>query len=428
MAFKMCCPKCGSKNLTMEKDGGSYLRGGAVMLKCYTCGKMLYGEPAIQEEYKKQLAAWERGGGKEQDERRAQEEILRQREEARLHALAQTQRKEMARKAAQEAQAAADAQIALAKQAILDRQAKFEEHARLAREAAQQQREEREAQAAQRAQAASEAQAILDALEAQKAQKALETQRALEAQKALDEQIQREREDIQAAEEAAVALEAPLQDLENQIRDLSSRRDALLAEREERRFQAKRAHIPMLRREAQKQLDELRAGVDHRRIMVVCEYCGEVVEKYPGDAKKSKTGMFYCGPEHLGLWRKENIGKPTGPVMALQPEPVVVAEPMVVAEPEPLLVVEPVTVEPVTVEPEPVEPEPLLVAKVGNRIQVSCALCGEPVLKTPGDIKRSKTGKFFCCHDHHQEWLKNNPDVFRQMALKLAAMKQAAQD
>ena len=59
--FRMQCPKCGSHNLDLERDyRGSAARGPhQVQLHCFTCGKVLYGEKAVQEEYEKQFAEWE---------------------------------------------------------------------------------------------------------------------------------------------------------------------------------------------------------------------------------------------------------------------------------------------------------------------------------------------------------------------------------
>ena len=54
--FRMQCPKCGSNNLDLERDyRGSSARGPhQVQLHCFTCGKVIYGEKAVQEEYERQ--------------------------------------------------------------------------------------------------------------------------------------------------------------------------------------------------------------------------------------------------------------------------------------------------------------------------------------------------------------------------------------
>lgn len=59
--FRMRCPKCGSFNLDLERDyRGSSARGPhQVQLHCFTCGKVIYGEKAVQEEYERQLVTWE---------------------------------------------------------------------------------------------------------------------------------------------------------------------------------------------------------------------------------------------------------------------------------------------------------------------------------------------------------------------------------
>ena len=60
MAFKMQCPKCGSTSLYLEEDQKAFVGGGRyqVQLHCYMCGKVIYGQEAIEGEYKKQHTEW----------------------------------------------------------------------------------------------------------------------------------------------------------------------------------------------------------------------------------------------------------------------------------------------------------------------------------------------------------------------------------
>ncbi len=60
MAFKMQCPKCGSTSLYLEEDQKAFVGGGRyqVQLHCYMCGKVIYGQDAIEKEYKKQHGEW----------------------------------------------------------------------------------------------------------------------------------------------------------------------------------------------------------------------------------------------------------------------------------------------------------------------------------------------------------------------------------
>jgi hypothetical protein len=62
MSFRMRCPKCHSSNLDLEEDQRAFLGGGRhqVLLHCYTCGMILYGEERIQEEFERQRAEWEK--------------------------------------------------------------------------------------------------------------------------------------------------------------------------------------------------------------------------------------------------------------------------------------------------------------------------------------------------------------------------------
>ncbi|MED5373191.1 MAG: hypothetical protein VX899_19390 [Myxococcota bacterium] len=59
--FRMVCPKCGSHNLDLERDyRGSSARGPhQVQLHCFTCGKVIYGEKAVQAEFDRQREEWE---------------------------------------------------------------------------------------------------------------------------------------------------------------------------------------------------------------------------------------------------------------------------------------------------------------------------------------------------------------------------------
>ena len=60
MAFKMQCPKCNSTSLFLEEDQKAFVGGGRhqVQLHCYMCGKVIYGQAAIEAEYNKQMASW----------------------------------------------------------------------------------------------------------------------------------------------------------------------------------------------------------------------------------------------------------------------------------------------------------------------------------------------------------------------------------
>lgn len=60
MAFKMVCPKCGSLNYSVERDGRSYIRTGPsseLIFSC-RCGKQLFGDQ-LTEEFERQRTAYE---------------------------------------------------------------------------------------------------------------------------------------------------------------------------------------------------------------------------------------------------------------------------------------------------------------------------------------------------------------------------------
>ncbi|TNE87746.1 MAG: hypothetical protein EP330_17460 [Deltaproteobacteria bacterium] len=60
MAFKMVCPKCGSLNYSVERDGRSYIRTGPsseLIFSC-RCGKQMFGDQ-LTEEFERQRSAYE---------------------------------------------------------------------------------------------------------------------------------------------------------------------------------------------------------------------------------------------------------------------------------------------------------------------------------------------------------------------------------
>jgi hypothetical protein len=61
MSFHMHCMKCGSTNLDLQKDQRAFVADGRnqVLLHCYTCGHVIYGETKIQAECNRQYSDWE---------------------------------------------------------------------------------------------------------------------------------------------------------------------------------------------------------------------------------------------------------------------------------------------------------------------------------------------------------------------------------
>jgi hypothetical protein len=61
MSFHMHCMKCGSTNLDLQKDQRAFVSDGRnqVLLHCYTCGHVIYGETKIQAECNRQYSDWE---------------------------------------------------------------------------------------------------------------------------------------------------------------------------------------------------------------------------------------------------------------------------------------------------------------------------------------------------------------------------------
>lgn len=423
MTFRMACPKCGSTNLTSERDGGSYVRGGAFMVKCYMCGKMIYGEQNIEAEYKKQLKGWKASQAEKDtlvDHRAAQVAAMKKAEDDARQAAEEATRirlAEQTRKKREEVdrQKAERLRVERNEREQKKRRMRQEREASLKREAetrALYLKQQAEAVAKrQREEEARRQEAELRALEETRKreeearlqilaeQQRIEEERKRKAEEARqvrlqEEKTQRELDIVQAAKDAVEATQAKLTMLDGKLQALQTERDTTHSELEKLQHLFKKAQLPVLRRESAKHMAALRAGDPPPRILVVCSHCEEPFHKLPGDAKKNKSGHFYCCPEHLTLWRR---AQKVQTLPTPEPAPVTAGQPKLIAKP--------------------------MVVK--GRVQMSCAHCGIPVYKTPGDVKRSKTGHFFCCRDHHQLWLKDHPDVFRQMALKQAADRRA---
>lgn len=103
--FVMRCPKCSSIGLERFSDRATSWGGlDTFALKCRTCGKVMYGEDACQEEYDRQKKAWQKD--RPERERAAREEAARARAEAeRQRQIDEHQRRaaaEAARRAEQE--------------------------------------------------------------------------------------------------------------------------------------------------------------------------------------------------------------------------------------------------------------------------------------------------------------------------------------
>lgn len=59
MSFALKCPKCASGNIVIEQDSRSYFQRAVPSLHCLMCGKIVYGEEAIETEYLHQKEAYE---------------------------------------------------------------------------------------------------------------------------------------------------------------------------------------------------------------------------------------------------------------------------------------------------------------------------------------------------------------------------------
>jgi hypothetical protein len=81
MAFRLCCPKCGSSNINIETDRARGWGNPEPVLHCL-CGKMIYGEKAIEALYQEQQAAWKAGARERVAVERAQQEQVAAKERA----------------------------------------------------------------------------------------------------------------------------------------------------------------------------------------------------------------------------------------------------------------------------------------------------------------------------------------------------------
>ena len=431
MGFRMACPKCGSTNLTAERDGGSYVRGGAVMVKCYMCGKMLYGEQVIEAEYKKQLREWKASqtekdqlervrtekiaarkkaeadarARRDEDDRiklaeaaRRQQEAdkqrriddeqrLKQEKEQSLRRAREKAARETARHEAAEAERRADA-ARLVEEQRLEAQRQQEE---ALRKLAEEKRRKAEAEArlvAEKAKREEEAR-LQELARKQREEEARRMKVAAELERKRDlERTQRELDIAAAAQTALNTAEGALQDLDTQIRTLQGEKQKVALEIQRLQVLHKKANNIVLRRKHREQMAALRNGNPPPRIQCVCDWCDEPFEKLPGDAKKNKSGHFFCSVDHMNLWRKQQS----------YPKPMQEELPKLIAKPVP----------------------------PRGKVAMSCAHCNCPVYRTPLEVRKSKTGNFFCSPQHHQAWLKEHPDVFRDMAHKQAAIRREA--
>jgi len=436
MNFKMACPKCGSENLNAERDYGSYVRGGAMMVKCYMCGKRIYGEQNIEAEYKKQLKEWKvaqplkdkmaqgfdaaavarkkaaieaRGAREAADRVHLAEKVRLQRDEKdkkkteafRMQKEEADRKRRIATEKAENQQTGAEGigqEIQRRKQEIARKVLETQRHMQEI-ELRRKQKDEDGSLLVEKARLLEEKARLLLEKEAEEARlqaeaeqrrKDEELRQAAEAERQRELQrvegrrvmatIQAAKTDIQIAQERMVAIDT-------QILELQQERVDGLATIQSLQALLKTTELPMIRLESARQMAALRAGNPLPRIMVVCSYCDDPFYKLPGDAKKNKSGHFYCCPEHFTLWRRKQ--RDAVAITLVREEPQLIAKP----------------------------------SAPKGRVTVTCDHCGAPVSKTAGEVARSKTQQFFCNRAHHQLWLKANPDVFRQMAYKQAATR-----
>ena len=61
MSFHMHCVKCRSTNIDLQRDQRAFVSDGRnqVLLHCYTCGHVIYGETKVQAECNRQYSEWE---------------------------------------------------------------------------------------------------------------------------------------------------------------------------------------------------------------------------------------------------------------------------------------------------------------------------------------------------------------------------------
>ena len=109
MAFKMVCPKCGSLNYSVERDGRSYIRTGPsseLIFSC-RCGKQLFGD-ALTEEFERQRSAYEsQAADRQRAERDREAAVIAEREkDEKLRQAMEYQRNYQREKREQEAESA----------------------------------------------------------------------------------------------------------------------------------------------------------------------------------------------------------------------------------------------------------------------------------------------------------------------------------
>ena len=96
-----------------------------------------------------------------------------------------------------------------------------------------------------------------------------------------------------------------------------------------------------------------------------CGYCNKTLWRKPSDIKRSKSGVFYCSPEHRKLMM------------------------------------------PCKINAKPIPKKKISQSKGPKRrgsVQTQCGYCNKTLWRKPSDIKRSKSGVFFCNANHQKAW------------------------
>lgn len=115
------------------------------------------------------------------------------------------------------------------------------------------------------------------------------------------------------------------------------------------------------------------------RIEVPCSQCGISLERKKAEIIKSQTGTFFCGPICTGLYRSGKIPGEYSANLSLENKPVM-----------------------------------LVTQNDHNKIELSCEWCKSTFERIPAEIRKNKTGIFFCkkeCFTAHRSYKKESKNI-----------------
>lgn len=139
-----------------------------------------------------------------------------------------------------------------------------------------------------------------------------------------------------------------------------------------------------------------------------CALCGITVWRRPYDVKSAGSTRFYCCREHLNEARRrqfeaDKAARTDEVVVPIQVEaPKTKRTSRKVAAPAPSAPMAGAST--ALARPPEHKAGRKRVTQRRGAILKSCTVCGKELWRRPFDVKDAKSGHFFCCRDHYQQW------------------------